>query len=116
MTTITAYFTGLPGDDLDETCDAIFESYHAERIGAGTFLPTSERDVEYDVPESQAKACRKALKEAGFRLKSMATTPISEEQQAQLYADLEKRLGPISEEQRALQQLVIRILDDHRDE
>jgi hypothetical protein len=43
MTTITAYFYGLPGGPLDKTCHRIFEQHGGEFVGCGTFLLTGER-------------------------------------------------------------------------
>lgn len=68
---ISAYFFGAPGSDLDKACCAIFESHGGKMNGTGTMLTgvaAGERDVEYKVPTLKAKACKEALKRAGFRL------------------------------------------------
>lgn len=68
---ILAYFYGGPGDSLDKAARHIFAEYGGRSIGAGTVMlghNVGERDVQYDVPEDRAEACRAALKKAGFRL------------------------------------------------
>lgn len=67
---ITAYFFGGPGDILDRAARGIFENHGGTSIGAGTMLTTGERDVEYEVPDDQAEACRTAIAKAGLRLTS----------------------------------------------
>ncbi len=72
---ITVYFFGGPGGMLDKAARHIFESHGGRNIGAGTFLPTGERDVEYDVPNDRVLACREALEKAGLRLSSSGSAP-----------------------------------------
>lgn len=70
MTSLSVYFYGEPGDGLDKAARAIFEAHGGLHLGSGTLVigPTAgERDVQYDVPEARADACRRALKRAGFR-------------------------------------------------
>jgi len=68
---ISAYFFGRPGDLKDKACSRIFEAHKGREIGRGTMifgLRAGERDVEYDVPDELAQACRVELQVAGYRL------------------------------------------------
>ena len=38
-------------------------------VGAGTFLPRNERDVQYDLEDEAAKGAAEALKRAGFTVR-----------------------------------------------
>jgi hypothetical protein len=38
----------------------------AEWVGQGTFIPTMQRDIQFEVPEKHAKRIATALREAGF--------------------------------------------------
>lgn len=68
MTSVTAYFYGGPGGNLDKACRSIFEARGGTSIGAGTDLTTGERDVEYEVPDELVNDTKSALRRAGFRL------------------------------------------------
>lgn len=72
---ITVYFFGGAGDPLDKAAKHIFRDHGGNPVGSGTFLPTGERDVEYDVPENRVMACREALVKAGLRLRSAGSAP-----------------------------------------
>jgi hypothetical protein len=71
MTRITAYFYGSPNSAMDRTCHHIFEQVGGKPLGAGTMLAgaaAGERDVEYDVPETEVAPAKERLIAAGFRL------------------------------------------------
>lgn len=66
---VTAYFADWPGSAADKKCHKIFEQHDGEFLNCGTFIgdPTPERDVQFAVPMTKLKACKKALTAAGFR-------------------------------------------------
>jgi len=63
---VSATFIGLPGDDKDQRCAAIFAAHDGCLEDSGTFLATSQRDVYYRVPAEKVEACVTALRVAGF--------------------------------------------------
>lgn len=67
---ITVYFTGQPGGPHDRAATHIFENHGGEHIGSGNMMigpRAGERDVQYEVPDDRAEACRTVLRNAGFR-------------------------------------------------
>jgi hypothetical protein len=72
MSRLIAYFFDIPGGGRDNEAHAIFRKAGGHYVGAGTFLATGERDIEYDFSdELSRKRCRTALKNAGFRMKDI---------------------------------------------
>lgn len=65
---ITALFTGIPNDPMDQACKNIFEDHGGKFSGSGTFLANSERDIQYWVPKANADKVKAALVAAGFRI------------------------------------------------
>jgi len=68
---ISAFFYDHAGGGRDKACHWIFKNHGGKFIGAGTMMmgaAAGERDVQYHVPNHRARACRSALKDAGFRL------------------------------------------------
>lgn len=63
---VRVYFQGRPGGALEGVCRRIFECHSGKPDSSGTFLPTGERDVAYDVPDDQVDECRRILAIAGF--------------------------------------------------
>src|ERR1700686_1962835 len=93
MPMIDAYFFGLPTDDLSletrasrhlyRACEKIFENHNGDWFAEDTCMINGEQALCYDVPRGQARRCRNALKEAGFRLKP---TPRTKEEMAKFKA------------------------------
>jgi hypothetical protein len=73
MSSLTVYFFGEPGNMLDKIAHAIFKAHDGDCIGARTFVPTGERDVQYDVPNARRGSCIEILKQAGFRFVSASS-------------------------------------------
>jgi hypothetical protein len=73
MTSLTVYFFGEPGAMLDKVAHAIFKAHDGDCIGARTFVPTGERDVQYDVPGARLGSCIQVLKQTGFRFGSASS-------------------------------------------
>lgn len=53
---------------MDRAAEHIFGEFGSTEIGTGTFLPTSERDLAYDVPDEHVAAVKDKLVSAGFRV------------------------------------------------
>jgi hypothetical protein len=65
---VAALFVGMPGCDRDVECHDVFERHGGEPGDSGSFLPSHERDVQYDVPADRARACVRELRARGFRV------------------------------------------------
>ena len=67
---VTAYyFHGEVGFEYDRELRALMAAHGGEPIGAGTFTPTQERDIQYRFPSKvEAEAVAVELRSAGFRV------------------------------------------------
>lgn len=64
------YFHGRHGFEHDREARTILGRNGGEPIGAGTFLPTQERDIQYRFRDrAQAETAMAQLTTAGFRVK-----------------------------------------------
>jgi hypothetical protein len=61
-----ASFVGRPGDARDKAAESIVHMYEGSITGAGTFLPTSTRDIQVRCPRIQARPLKEALRKAGL--------------------------------------------------
>ena len=64
---VYALYDSGPIEAMDKAARAIMESRGGDAVGAGTFLPTGERDIQYRIPADQVDDAVKALQKAGFR-------------------------------------------------
>lgn len=51
----------------DAEARGIVKPYSPRELGAFTFLPTMERDLDWELPLERAERARAELEEAGFR-------------------------------------------------
>lgn len=68
MPTLSVSFTGYPGDEKDKLCHTIFREHGGKFEGAGTYIETAERDMQYYVPKAKLIACKAAMMKAGFNV------------------------------------------------
>ena len=68
LESVTAYYIGMPGDPEERKADALFKKYGGRSVGRGTMIAgrKPKRDIQYDVPEENVAALKKALRSAGF--------------------------------------------------
>ncbi len=68
MSTTYVYAIYSPGisEAMDKAAMTIMEPFGGRFVGAGTFLPTSERDMQWEVESDKAADAVVALKKAGF--------------------------------------------------
>lgn len=64
----TAIFIGRPGDTRDLAAHSIVQMYGGQVTGSGTFLMTSERDLEIKVPRMYEVPLKEALQKAGLSI------------------------------------------------
>ena len=71
MKNVYALFTYEPEtvEYMDKAAKAIMEDRGGQEIGAGTFMPTGERDIQYQIEDSKVDDAVAALEKAGFRTK-----------------------------------------------
>lgn len=58
---------GQAGGAIDKSVHELMEEYGAEDRGSGIFLPTGERDMQFEVFEAEADEIIKKLKKLGVK-------------------------------------------------
>ena len=69
-----AFYTVTEGnlEMMDKAADHAMVEFAAKDIGRGTFLPKSERDIQWQLPADKAEAASAMLDKLGFRTKIKA--------------------------------------------
>lgn len=71
MKNVIAYYSNTISnmEMMDKAARHAVATFGPKEIGAGTFLPTMERDLQWHIADDKAAAARQALEKIGFRVK-----------------------------------------------
>src|SRR5208282_4713278 len=68
MKSLSVYFFGQPGGELEKTLHRVLRRHRGKFIGQGTTLSTGERDVQYDVPDDEYEFLKRHINRLGMSM------------------------------------------------